>query len=154
MPPVMLAFHNAARSLKTSGSLLFTAPWVWDGDPDTAVPELFDWTLARDGERFIIVNLTPDGREERFCDIAYDGGPGRSLGHTREHFPNLNQWQLVENGGTYRLINVREDGAVETFSKRKRLVNRVSTRPQVVLYAEFKPQRARRGASSLRAAIH
>ena len=113
----MLAFHNTARLLKTSGTLLFTAPWVWDGDANTAVPELFDWTLARDGERYLIVNLTADGREERFYDMVYDGGPGRSLGHTREHFPNLNQWRLVENGGTYGLINVREDGAVETFSK-------------------------------------
>lgn len=116
VPPVTPAFHNAARFLKTSGRLLFTAPWVWDGDPETAIPELFDWTLARDGERFIIVNLTPDGREEQFCDMAYDGGPGRSLGHTREHFPSLHQWQVVETSGTNRLINARQDGAVETFS--------------------------------------
>lgn len=114
-PPVMPAFQNAARLLKTSGILLFTTPWVWDGDPNTAIPELFDWTLRLDGGRYIVVNLTPDGREERFCDMAYDGGPGPSLGRTREHFPNLNQWRLVENGGTYRLVNTRTDGIVETF---------------------------------------
>jgi SAM-dependent methyltransferase len=115
-PPVMAAFHNAARLLKPSGFLLFTSPWVWDGDPHTAIPELFDWTLARDGERYLIVNRTADGREERFCDMVYDGGPGPSLGRTREHFPNLKLWRLVENSGTYLLINTREDGTVETFS--------------------------------------
>ena len=115
-PPVMPAFHNAARLLKASGIMLFTTPWVWDGDPNTAIPELFDWALGRDGERYIIVNLTPDGREERFCDMVYDGRPGPSIGRTREHFPNLDQWQLVEKSGTYRLVNTRADGTVESFS--------------------------------------
>jgi len=48
--------------------------------------------------------------------MTYDGGPGQSLGHTREHFPNLYEWRIVENSGSYRLINAREDGAVESFS--------------------------------------
>ena len=111
-PPVMPAFHNVAPLLKASGIMLFTAPWAWDGDPNTAIPELFDWALGRDSERYIVVNLTPDGREERFCDMV----PGPSLGRTREHFPNLDQWQLVEKSGTYRLVNTRADGIVESFS--------------------------------------
>ncbi len=115
-PPVMPAFHNAARFLKQSGVLLFTAPWVWDGDPDTAIPELFDWTLDRDDGRYVIVNRKPDGGEERFYDMVYDGGPGPSLGRTREHFPNLCDWRLIGTAGRYQLVNTRQDGTVERFS--------------------------------------
>jgi hypothetical protein len=40
------------------------------------------------------------------------------------------------------------------FDYGKRLVNRVPIGPRVVLWAEFKMQQGRRGASSFPAAIH
>jgi SAM-dependent methyltransferase len=114
-PPVAQAFANAARLLKPSGVLLLTVPWVWDGDPATAIPELNDWQLGREENRFVIINRRPDGLVERFENMAFDGSPGPSLGHTREHFPELHDWRLSDTSGEWRLQNTGPDGTVETF---------------------------------------
>jgi SAM-dependent methyltransferase len=114
-PPVAQAFVNAARILKPSGVLLLTVPWVWDGDADTALPELFDWRLDSDDTGYVIVNRRRDGEVDRFQKMAFDGGPGPSFGRTREHFPELYDWRLSEDSGETRLLNTRADGTAETF---------------------------------------
>jgi hypothetical protein len=114
-PPVRRAFVNSAVYLKESGFLLLTVPWVWDGDRQTAIPELHDWKLEREAESWTIVNRKPDGGDERFRNMQFDGGPGPSLGHTREHFPELNEWRLTEFGGEWELQNTRQDGTKESF---------------------------------------
>jgi hypothetical protein len=115
-PPVIEAFHNSARLLKDSGVLLLTTPWVWDGDPAAAIPELFDWKLDREEKSWVIENRKPDGQVERFADMSFDGTPGASLGHTREHFPALSDWKLSNEDGIRELTNVLSDGTAETFS--------------------------------------
>ena len=114
-PPVAQAFANAARLLKPSGVLLLTVPWVWDGDPSTAIPELYDWRLVREENCYVIINRRPEGQVERFGDMAFDGSPGPSFGHTREHFSALYDWRLSDTCGVPRLLNTRPDGAVETL---------------------------------------
>lgn len=114
-PPVEQAFANAARLLKPSGVLLLTTPWVWDGDPSTAIPELYDWRLERENDGFVILNRTRGGDTERFRGMAFDGSPGPSLGHTREHFRELHDWHLSDGTEKPRLMNTRRDGGVETF---------------------------------------
>jgi SAM-dependent methyltransferase len=115
-PPVMQAFQNAASLLRESGVLFFTSPWVWDGDPATAIPDLHDWKLSPDGDRcWSIVNRRPDGQEERFPDMHFDGSPGPSLGYTREHFPALHDWRLSNEEGNWSLTNTRPGAPVETF---------------------------------------
>lgn len=114
-PPVELAFANAARLLKNSGVLLLTVPWVWDGDPHTAIPALYDWRLGRENDRYVIINRRPTGEVEQFWDMAFDGSRGPSLGCTREHFPQLHNSRLADVDGELRLLNTRTDGAVETF---------------------------------------
>jgi hypothetical protein len=114
-PPVSRAFVNAAAYLKESGFLLLTVPWVWDGDREAAIPELHDWKLEREAESWTIANRKPDGSDERFRNMRFDGGPGPSLGHTREHFPELNEWRLREFQGEWQLQNTRQDGTKESF---------------------------------------
>ena len=114
-PPVSRAFENAFRILSDSGILLFTAPWVFDGDPAMAIGELHDWNLQRGPNGREIVNRKPDGAVERIGNLSPDGRPGNALGHTREHFPQLHDWRLSENDGEWRLINRRRDGTVEEF---------------------------------------
>lgn len=114
-PPVTDAFRNAAGLLRRSGILLLTVPWVWSGDPKQAIPELHDWKLDREGGRWVVVNRKPNGDTERFHDMVFDGGPGPSLGRTREHFPELHEWRLVNESESWRLLNRRRDGTVETF---------------------------------------
>jgi hypothetical protein len=114
-PPVIQAFRNAAGLLAESGILLLTVPWVWDGDPSTAVPQLYDWKLDRQGDHWSIINRRRDGEVERFDDMSFDGSPGPSLGCTREHFPALRDWRLSKYDGKWRLMNALPDGTVETF---------------------------------------
>jgi hypothetical protein len=110
-PPVVEAFRNVARLLDESGILLLTSPWVWDGDPATAIPRLHDWRLDREGDRWSIINQKPDGEVERFDDMSLDGSMGPSLGYTREHFPALCDWRLLSNDGEWRLTNIENADA-------------------------------------------
>lgn len=114
-PPVADAFHNIATLLKPDGLLLLTTPWVWDGDAEDALPELFDWKLDREDGRWVIVNRREDGGVDRFYDVRFDGSSGPSLGRTREHFPNLHDWRLSDTEGTWHLFNRRRDGELEVF---------------------------------------
>ena len=114
-PPVMRAFMNAARLLKPSGVLLFTAPWLWDGNAVEKLPDLHDWKLEQRENQWIIVNRKANGEIEQFRDLALDGGAGCSLGETREHFPELHDWTLSQEQGSWLLTNTRRDGTVERF---------------------------------------
>jgi hypothetical protein len=113
--PVSDAFHNAARLLRENGILLLTTPWIWEGNPATAIPELTDWTLDREDNAWSVVNRKRDGTVERFSGMSFDGSPGPSLGHTREHFPDLSNWKLSNEDGRWQLINTLPNGAVEIF---------------------------------------
>jgi len=87
-PPVIKAFHNAARLLKPSGVLLLTVPWVHEGDGRQIVPELHDWKLIREEDAWVLVD-----RDARYPGVTFDNSPGLSLGYTREHFAD---WPLPE----------------------------------------------------------
>jgi hypothetical protein len=89
-PPVMDAFHNAAKMLKPSGVLLLTVPWVHEGDGTQVIPELYDWKLARENDDWVIAD-----RDVCYPGMTFDGGPGPSLGYTREHF---REWPLPPGG--------------------------------------------------------
>ena len=114
-PPVSRAFSNAASFLKRPGVFLLTVPWVWNGYPEHAIPELYDWKLDREGGRWLVLNRKPNGDVERFYDMVWDDSAGPSIGRTREHFPDLHNWKLLEEGENWRLTNIRRDGGIETF---------------------------------------
>ena len=100
---------------KPSGVFLLTVPWVWDGDPGKAIPELHDWRLDREDSRYVIIDRRLDGQVDRFRNMAFDGRPGPSFGRTQEHFPGLYDWRLSHASGEPRLLNTRRDGTAETF---------------------------------------
>ena len=114
-PPVAQAFRNTARLLKPAGFLLLTVPWVYEGAPENALPDLYDWKLVQENGRWVIVNRNPAGHVDLYYDLAFDGQPGPCLGETREHFPQLSEWKLVESSGGKILENRRSDGMVERF---------------------------------------
>lgn len=114
-PPVADAFRNAAAFLKNTGVLLLTVPWVWGGAPESAIPELYDWKLDKEGTRWLVLNRKSNGEVERFYDMVWDGRPGPGIGHTREHFPELHEWTLTNENDSWKLTNKRRDGIVESF---------------------------------------
>jgi SAM-dependent methyltransferase len=114
-PPVWPAFQNAARLLKPGGVFLLTVPWVWEGAAEDRLPDFYDWKLAREEGRWLIVNRRRTGEIQRFYDPVFDGLPGPCLGNTREHFPELFDWTLVEQNSQWTLINRRPDGSTQRF---------------------------------------
>jgi len=78
-PPVSRAFVNARRMLKPGGKLVFTVPFVPDGETREHFPDLFDWSLDERDGRYTLVNRTRDGRTQTFTDLVFHGGPGSTL---------------------------------------------------------------------------
>jgi len=78
-PPVARAFANARRLLKRGGKFIFTVPFSLDPDTREHFPDLFDWALAEENGHWTLTNRTRDGREQRFSDLVFHGGPGSTL---------------------------------------------------------------------------
>jgi len=79
LPPVARAFENARRLLKPGGKFIFTVPFSLEPDTREHFPELHDWSLAETDGTWTLTNRTRDGREERFSDLVFHGGPGSTL---------------------------------------------------------------------------
>jgi SAM-dependent methyltransferase len=79
VPPVARAFANARRLLKPGGKFIFTVPFEHEGDPIEHFPDLHDWSLAETDGTWTLTNRTRDGREERFSELVFHGGPGSTL---------------------------------------------------------------------------
>lgn len=79
LPPVARAFKNARRLLKPGGKFIFTVPFSLEPDTREHFPDLHDWSLAETDGTWTPTNRTRDGREERFSDLVFHGGPGSAL---------------------------------------------------------------------------
>ena len=78
-PPVARGFANARRLLRTGGRLFFSVPYVPTGDTVEHYPELFEFTIEKAGESYILRNRTRDGRTQTFENLIFHGGPGTTL---------------------------------------------------------------------------
>jgi len=78
-PPASIAFENARKMLKPGGALVFSVPYVLQGETREHFPNLHEFKLEmRDGKR-ILVNRTRDGRIEEFSDLVFHGGEGETI---------------------------------------------------------------------------
>ena len=90
-PPVGAAFSDAFNALKPGGLLLLTVPF--DRRLKQTIehfPDLHDYKVVRRKapliwrresrpRRFDLIDLTADGREQRFADVRMHGGAGLTL---------------------------------------------------------------------------
>lgn len=79
VPPVAVAFSNARRLLKPSGVFVFTVPFSLEAETIEHFPELDDYRLQEVEGRWILRNRTRDGREQRYDNLVFHGGPGTTL---------------------------------------------------------------------------
>lgn len=79
VPPVAQAFVNARRMLKPGGKFIFSVPFNFENDTLEHFPELHDWSVDERDGRWTLANRTRDGREQRFDDLVFHGGPGSTL---------------------------------------------------------------------------
>lgn len=78
-PPIERAFENLLAMLKPNGLLLMTTPFLLDGKTHEHFPDLHEFSLAKLGDRIVLVNRTRAGATQVFEDLAFHGGPGSTL---------------------------------------------------------------------------
>ena len=76
--PISRAFNNALRLLKPGGVLVFSVPCV-EGQTVEHFPELAKYTISNENSRWILQNETSDGRQQRYDQLTFHGGPGTTL---------------------------------------------------------------------------
>ena len=77
-PPILKAFENARRLLKPGGVMIFTVPFI-EGETKEHFPELYRFSLQKNGNGVILLNETRDGRSQEFSDLTFHGGQGSVL---------------------------------------------------------------------------
>jgi SAM-dependent methyltransferase len=77
--PCERALGNLRMLLKPGGLLALTVPYPFEGGTVEHFPELHDYRIEGKGTDRVLVNVTRDGREQRFSDLCFHGGDGSTL---------------------------------------------------------------------------
>lgn len=77
--PCERALGNLRMLLKPGGLLALTVPYTFEGGTVEHFPELHDYRIEGKGTDRVLVNVTRDGREQRFSDLCFHGGDGSTL---------------------------------------------------------------------------
>lgn len=78
-PPVSAGFKNIRYLLKPGGVLVFSVPYIFDGESQEHFPELYHYEIFQRAGRHVLRNVTRDGREQVFEDLVFHGGSGSTL---------------------------------------------------------------------------
>ena len=73
------AFRNLRRLLSPGGILVFTVPYVKEGETDEYFPRLHDFRIEEQDGKRVLRNRTVDGEEELFDKLDFHGGEGWTL---------------------------------------------------------------------------
>lgn len=109
-PPVSLAFENAYRLLKPDGVIIFTVPYTKEAHTREHFPELYDYKLIKEGNRYFLKNRKRDDTEEVFNDLIFHGGPGSTL--EMRVFSEASLMEEFHKAG-FREVNIRKEPAFE-----------------------------------------
>ena len=78
-PGVQLAFNNLYKMLKKGGFIVFSVPYRNTGDLTEHYPNLYKYSIEKDGDTYILHNTTINNQSEKFTDLCFHGGPGNTL---------------------------------------------------------------------------
>jgi hypothetical protein len=79
VPPVSRAFENVAKMPKPGGLFVLTVPYTNKKETIEYFPDLYDFTLVKDHETFVLRNKTREGVIQEFRNLVFHGGPGSTL---------------------------------------------------------------------------
>lgn len=77
--PTERALGNLRALLKPGGILVLTVPYGFQNTTIEHYPELYDYRIEGDGSDRVLVNVTKDGREQKFTNLCFHGGDGSTL---------------------------------------------------------------------------
>jgi SAM-dependent methyltransferase len=87
--PCERALGNLRALLKPGGLLVLTVPYGFHEVTIEHFPELNDYRIEGEGADRVLVNITSDGREQRFSDLSFHGGDGSTLELRIYSYPHL-----------------------------------------------------------------
>ncbi|GLQ87117.1 hypothetical protein GCM10007898_06830 [Dyella flagellata] len=90
---------NLRALLKTGGILALTVPYGFHETTIEHYPDLHQFRIEGEGAGRVLVNVTKDGREQRFTNLCFHGGDGSTLELRIYSYPDLVR-QLGEAGFT------------------------------------------------------
>ena len=109
-PPVSVAFENAYKLLKPNGLLIFTVPFKPSGETEEHFPDLYNFQILKNGDRYLLKNSTKSGQEQTFKDLIFHDGPGSTLEMRLFSQPSL----LKElTGAGFKLVKVHSEAFFE-----------------------------------------
>lgn len=90
--PCQRALRNLHALLKPGGLLVLTVPYGFHDATIEHFPELHDYRIEGEGAERILINVTKDGREQRFSDLCFHGGDGSTLELRVYAYEELVRW--------------------------------------------------------------
>lgn len=87
--PCERALGNLRALLKPGGLLVLTVPYGFHDVTIEHFPELNDYRIEGEGADRVLVNVTTDGREQRFSNLSFHGGDGSTLELRIYSYPHL-----------------------------------------------------------------
>jgi SAM-dependent methyltransferase len=77
-PSVQIAFNNLYKMLKNGGYLIFSVPYT-NGEHLEHYPNLYDYEIKKEDNKYILHNTTIDNKKEVFNNLCFHGEPGNVL---------------------------------------------------------------------------
>ena len=74
-PSIQHAFNNLHKMLKCGGFLIFSVPYT-NCDHKEHFPNLYNYKIANENDKYILHNITIDNKIETFDNLCFHGGPG------------------------------------------------------------------------------
>jgi SAM-dependent methyltransferase len=106
--PIQIAFDNLYRLLKPDGFVVFSTPWLPEGETKEHYPDLHEWQIAKlRGGDYILINRKAEGQFEVFEDLCFHGGPGTTLEFRLFTKPDLTRH--FENAGFKQILFSPQD---------------------------------------------
>jgi SAM-dependent methyltransferase len=106
VPPVSRAFENVAKMLKPGGLFVLSVPYTNKKETIEHFPDLYDFTVVKDHDTFVLRNKTKEGVIQEFRNLVFHGGPGTTL--EMRAFSENSIVQHLKNAGFHAIKIHRE----------------------------------------------
>ena len=109
-PPVEVAFKNVRSLLRDGGLLVLTVPFTGEQETVEHFPELHHFQILGDKNNHYLLNVTREGKEQRYNNLTFHGGKGATL--EMRIFSRAGVLSLLENSG-FREIQIHSESLPE-----------------------------------------